>query len=108
MTFAASLLDIADRLARLSPSHRDPHRFHEEKSELVAELRRLAGGRISFSSGANDNRASSAGASQEPGVKSLLFRKKATRLATMRQGERTALEHSEKLPKVSQVDAAPT
>ncbi|NTF80539.1 hypothetical protein [Rhizobium rhizogenes] len=34
---------ISDRLARLAPSHRDPHRFHEEKSELVAELRRLAG-----------------------------------------------------------------
>lgn len=41
------LNDIADRLVRLAPSHRDPHRFHEEKSELVGELRRLA---------ANDNR----------------------------------------------------
>lgn len=40
-------MNRADRLARLAPSHRDPHRFHEEKSELVAELRRLA---------ANDNR----------------------------------------------------
>ncbi len=40
------LHDIADRLARLAPSHRDPHRFHEEKSDLVGELRRLA---------ANDN-----------------------------------------------------
>ncbi|MEW9617442.1 hypothetical protein AB3G45_26900 [Shinella sp. S4-D37] len=38
------LMDLADRLARLAPSHRDPHRFHEEKSELVAELRRLAVG----------------------------------------------------------------
>jgi hypothetical protein len=43
----ATLHNIADRLARLAPSHRDPHRFHEEKSELVAELRRLA---------ANDNK----------------------------------------------------
>lgn len=42
----ATLHDIADRLERLAPSHRDPHRFHEEKSELVAEPRRLA---------ANDN-----------------------------------------------------
>ncbi len=46
MTLAAELHDIAARLARLAPSHRDPFRFLEEKSELVAELRRLA---------ANDN-----------------------------------------------------
>ncbi|MCJ7995890.1 hypothetical protein J5N58_08140 [Rhizobium cremeum] len=46
-TTAARLRDIADRLARLAPSHRDPHQFHEEKSELVAELRALA---------ANDNK----------------------------------------------------
>ena len=39
--------EIADRLERLSPSHRDPFRFHEEKSELVHALRRIA---------ANDNR----------------------------------------------------
>lgn len=44
---AAQLQDIADRLARLAPCHRDPHRFHEEKSELVAALRALA---------ANDNK----------------------------------------------------
>lgn len=43
---AARLHEIADRLARLAPCHRDPHRYHEEKSELVAELRKLA---------ANDN-----------------------------------------------------
>ena len=41
-----ALADIADRLARLAPCHRDPERFHEEKSELVAALRALA---------ANDN-----------------------------------------------------
>lgn len=46
MTLTAHLHDIADRLQRLAPSHRDPHRYFEEKSELVAELRRLA---------ANDN-----------------------------------------------------
>jgi hypothetical protein len=33
---------LAARVARLAPSHRDPHRFHEDKSEVVAELRRLA------------------------------------------------------------------
>ncbi|WP_160122442.1 hypothetical protein [Rhodovarius lipocyclicus] len=33
---------IAARLARLSPSHRDPEQFHIDKSELLAELRRLA------------------------------------------------------------------
>jgi len=43
---ADHLHDIADRLARLAPCHRDPFKFHEDKSELVAELRRLA---------ANDN-----------------------------------------------------
>ncbi|MFN7089487.1 MAG: hypothetical protein ACK4P4_02915 [Allorhizobium sp.] len=45
-TTTAKLIDIADRLARLAPCHRDPHRFHEQKSELVNELRALA---------ANDN-----------------------------------------------------
>lgn len=45
-TTTAKLHDIADRLARLAPSHRDPERYFEEKSELVAELRALA---------ANDN-----------------------------------------------------
>ena len=33
---------LAHAVARLSPSHRDPHRFHEDKSEIVAELRRMA------------------------------------------------------------------
>jgi len=47
MTLSAQLMDIASRLARLAPSHKDPHHFHEVKSELVAELRRLAA--------ANDN-----------------------------------------------------
>lgn len=42
MTLADRLHDIADRLARLAPCHRDPFRFHEDKSELVGELRRLA------------------------------------------------------------------
>jgi len=39
---AQVLLGIAQRLRYLGPDHRDPHLFHEAKSELVAELRRLA------------------------------------------------------------------
>lgn len=35
---------IADRVRRLSPSHRDPERFHADKSEIEADLRRLANG----------------------------------------------------------------
>ncbi|MFN3318024.1 MAG: hypothetical protein ACK43M_04725 [Allorhizobium sp.] len=45
-TTTAKIIDIAERLARLAPCHRNPHRFHEQKSELVNELRELA---------ANDN-----------------------------------------------------
>ena len=33
---------IADRVRRLSPSHRDPERFHMDKSEIERDLRRLA------------------------------------------------------------------
>lgn len=33
---------LADRLARLTVSHRDPEAFHLEKAEIVGELRRLA------------------------------------------------------------------
>lgn len=36
------LLDLARRVARLQPSHRDPERFHEEKSEIAHALRELA------------------------------------------------------------------
>lgn len=57
MNLSTDLHALADRLARLAPSHRDPFRFHEEKSELVHELRRLAGSvRITDKSPANDNR----------------------------------------------------
>lgn len=38
------LAALATDVERLSPSHRNPHRFHEDKSEIVAELRRLAKG----------------------------------------------------------------
>lgn len=39
---AADLDRLAGAVARLSPSHRDPEAFHVSKSEIVAELRRLA------------------------------------------------------------------
>lgn len=38
----AELERLARQVARLSPSHRDPERFHMDRSEIVAELRRLA------------------------------------------------------------------
>lgn len=34
--------DLADRVRRLCPDHRNPERFHIEKSEIEHELRRLA------------------------------------------------------------------
>jgi hypothetical protein len=40
---ADRLLDLANDVGRLSPpDHRDPERFHIEKSELADELRRVA------------------------------------------------------------------
>lgn len=39
---ATDLDRLAGAVARLSPSHRDPERFHMDRSEIVAELRRLA------------------------------------------------------------------
>lgn len=33
---------IADKVRHLSPSHRNPERFHEDKSEIERDLRRLA------------------------------------------------------------------
>lgn len=56
MTLAADLHALADRLARLAPSHRNPDYYFEEKSEIVAELRRLASSeRNPFIIAANDN-----------------------------------------------------
>lgn len=55
MTLANDLHALADRLARLAPSHRDPFRFHEEKSELVHELHILADKRSVARMAANDN-----------------------------------------------------
>ena len=36
-----NLDDLALRVSRLGPDHRKPERFHEEKSEIVYELREL-------------------------------------------------------------------
>lgn len=38
----AQIEELADRVRRLCPDHRDPHRFHEEKSEIAHDLRQLA------------------------------------------------------------------
>ncbi|MEP4260266.1 MAG: hypothetical protein ABJ375_13270 [Rhizobiaceae bacterium] len=37
------LHELVRRIDRLRPDHRDPHRFHEEKSEIAYELAQLAG-----------------------------------------------------------------
>jgi len=42
MNDSETLHRLAQAVRRLSPSHRDPHRFHEDKSEIERELRRLA------------------------------------------------------------------
>jgi hypothetical protein len=39
-----ALAMIADKVRRLAPSHRDPKQFHIDKSEIEADLRRLATG----------------------------------------------------------------
>lgn len=33
---------LARRVHRLCPDHRDPHKFHEEKSEIAFELKQLS------------------------------------------------------------------
>lgn len=43
---AGKLLILADRVRRLSPHHRDPERFHIDKSEIEADLRLLAKGGV--------------------------------------------------------------
>lgn len=37
-----ALSNLSGRIRRLCPDHRDPHRFHEEKSEIAFELTTLA------------------------------------------------------------------
>ena len=39
---AVLVAEIAERVARLAPSHRDPEEFHMAKAELAGELRALA------------------------------------------------------------------
>lgn len=39
---ADQIEDLVHRIRRLCPDHRDPHRFHEEKSEIAFELAQLA------------------------------------------------------------------
>lgn len=41
-----ALEDLARRVQRLAPSHRDPERYHADKSEVVRDLRRLARGEL--------------------------------------------------------------
>ena len=36
------IADLVRRIRKLCPDHRDPHRFHEEKSEIAHELAKLA------------------------------------------------------------------
>lgn len=40
-TLAAEIAEIARRIARLAPDRRDPERYHCDKSELIAALRKL-------------------------------------------------------------------
>jgi hypothetical protein len=47
--------DLAHRVRGLIPSHRDPERFHEDKSAIEAELRQLS--RSLARSGGRDARA---------------------------------------------------
>lgn len=39
---AGQLRDLAQRVRYLAPSHRDPERFHADRSEIEATLRRLS------------------------------------------------------------------
>ncbi len=41
-TVSELLRDLAARVERNVPHHREPERFHAEKSEIAAALRRLA------------------------------------------------------------------
>ena len=43
---AQTVDDLVQRVRRLGPDHRDPHRFHEEKSEIAHDLAKL-GERVS-------------------------------------------------------------
>ena len=42
VTAPGTLIDLADRVRHLYPSHRDPERFHLDKLAIERDLRRLA------------------------------------------------------------------
>lgn len=42
VTVSELLRDLASRVERNVPHHRDPEQFHIEKSEIAFELRRIA------------------------------------------------------------------
>lgn len=42
VALSAFVTDLANRVRRLCPLHRDPKAFHEAKSEIEADLRQLA------------------------------------------------------------------
>ena len=42
MTTQSPLTRLAERVERNLPQHGNPEKFHEEKSEIVTELKRLA------------------------------------------------------------------
>ena len=44
MGFDARLFELAQRVKSNVPDHRDPERFHREKSEIENELKRIARG----------------------------------------------------------------
>jgi hypothetical protein len=39
---SVKLFEISKDIERLAPSHRNPEKYHEDKSEIVKELRGLA------------------------------------------------------------------
>jgi DNA repair ATPase RecN len=42
LAIAAEVEDIEQRLQRLSPQSHNPHKYHEDKSELRKDLRAIA------------------------------------------------------------------
>lgn len=44
MDLQHELASLAAQVSRLCPCHRDPHRFHADKSDIAARLRLLANG----------------------------------------------------------------
>lgn len=44
MNASSELMQLARQVERLAPSHRDPHAFHERKSDIAHTLRLIAKG----------------------------------------------------------------